>query len=263
MVLPQVPIAGLTEAAPGPMNGPIGPSNIDLFGGTDGLVAQHIANGDMNGYIRLVAHSPANGESAVIEGTWIKDPSSIPGFIAGVEGAAKGTQFAVPGIDDAIGISSTNAISGVQTYTIAFSRGNYVFVTLVDSLKGSLGEASAISVASAQAAAVSGMATTGGASSTAYRTCEIFGAVLLAALILGGLVIAIRRSSGPKDKVARGSGAVIWAAPIASTPSTIGWHQIGKGFNNESYWDGRSWTANRQWRPGVGWTESPLNQTSS
>ncbi len=267
-VLTQVPIPGLIQTTPGPTNGPIGPSNISFFGGNDGAVAQLIASGGMSGYVRAFVHTPPNGQVVVIEADWVKDQSNIPAILAGVEATAKGPRFDVPGIVDATGFETTSSATTTPQYIVVFSRGNYVFLTLAESADGSLGKSSAVSVASAQAAAVPGTpaeAGTGSGSSNAYKSGEIFGAVLVAVAIIGGLIIAIRKSAGSKKKSVAlpASGSVIWPAPITSTPLQVGWHQSGQHFNEQLYWDGRAWTASRQWRVGVGWTESPLTQPTT
>jgi hypothetical protein len=267
-VLTQVPIPGLTTTAPGPTNGPIGPSNISFFGGKAGVVAQQIASGGLIGYVRAFTHDPPNGQAVVIEGDWVRDQSNIPAILAGIEGGAKGPRFKVPGIVDAIGFETTSATTTETQYAVAFARGNYLFLTLAESADGSIGKSSAVSVAAAQAATIPGVPTAAGtgssSSNTYYRAGEIFGVVLLAVAIIGGLVIAIRKSAGAKNTVAPPppvSGT--WPAPNASTPVRVGWHQTGQNFNEQFYWDGGAWTASRQWRAGAGWTESPLTQPSS
>ena len=222
----------------------------------------------MVGYVRAFIHDPPNGQAVVIEGDWVKNQSNIPAILAGVEGGAKGPRFDVPGIVDAIGVQTTSSNTTETQYTVAFSRGHDVFLTLAESTDGSLGKSSAVSVASAQAAAVPGTpiaAGTGSSGSNAYyKAGEIFGAIVLAAAIIGGVVIAIRKSARDKNTVAPpASVSGSWPAPNASTPLQVGWHQTGQGFNEQFYWDGRAWTASRQWSVGAGWTESPLTQPSS
>ena len=120
-VLTQVPIPGLTPTAPGPTNGPIGPSNISFFGGKAGVVAQQIASGGLIGYVRAFTHDPPNGQAVVIEGDWVRDQSNIPAILAGIEGGAKGPRFNVPGIVDAIGFETTSATTTETQYAVAFA----------------------------------------------------------------------------------------------------------------------------------------------
>ena len=268
-VLAQVPVPGLVAAAPGPTNGPIGPSNIGLFGGEGGAIEQHIASGDMTGYVRLFAANPPNGQAVVIAAIWVKDPNDIPGFLAGVEGSATGPRFSVPGIVDAIGFQTTSTTAtGVpsQNYVVAFSRGNLAFVTLVGSVNGSLGKSSAVSVASAQAAAVPGAPVAAGSvssTSTAYRAGEIFGAVLIAVAVFGAMAVVIRKSVGSKQRVTPAAVPAAWFPPNTTNQSLqVGWHQTGQSFNEQFYWDGQAWTATRRWTAGVGWSEIPLSRTT-
>jgi hypothetical protein len=266
-VLAQVPIPGLAPTTPGPTNGPIGPSNISFFGGKDGIFAQQIASGGIIGYIRAFTHVPPNGQAVVIEGDWVKDKRNIPQVLAGIEGGAKGPRFNVPGVVDAIGFETTSATTTEIQYVVAFSRGNYVFLTLAESADGSIGKSSAVSVAKAQAATIPGAPTAPGAgsgtSNAYYRAGEILGVAVLALAIVAGVVIAIRKSGGGKTTVANSVPAPgPWPVTNASAHLGAGWHQTGQNFNEQFYWDGHAWTGSRQWRPGVGWTESPLTQST-
>lgn len=267
-VLAQVPVPGMIPTAPGPTNGPIGPSNIGSFGGSQGAYAEAIASGDVVGYIRAFAHDPANGQAVVIEGDWVKDQSTIPTVLAGVEGAAKGPRFSVPGLVDAIGFETTSPAAPGTQYVVAFARGNYVFLTLAGSTDGSLGKSVAVSVASAQAAVLPGAPTaaaTGWFSGNAsYEAGEVLGAVLLAAAVIATALIAVRKLRGGNKRTTPTPAATsaAWSVRYAVTPMAVGWHQTGTDYNEQFYWDGGAWTASRHWRAGSGWTEIPLLQTS-
>jgi hypothetical protein len=267
-VLTQIPILGLIPTTPGPTNGPIDSSNIGYFGGKGGIVEQELASGDLVGYIRAFTHNPPNGQAVVIEGDWVKDQSNIPEVLAGVEGAAKGPRFSVPGIADAIGFETTSPTSTAIQYAVACSSGNYVFIALAESTDGSLGKNSAVAVAAAQAAAVPGApaaaASGTGTSNTYYKAGEVLGGVFLVVAILGGVTVAIRKSSnGTQTATPAPSASRTWPSPGASTTLQVGWHQVGQNFNEQFYWDGRGWAASRQWRAGLGWTESSITQPTS
>lgn len=65
---------------------------------------------------------------------------------------------------------------------------------------------------------------------------------------------------GPQNRLQSAGGVDQQQVHIPPPPSTAqepGWYQVGSNNNDQAYWDGRGWTARRQWG-GAGWNDVPL-----
>jgi len=154
---------GLVAAAPGPFNGTLTPSNLDVITGSSGpgenALAQDLTGGNLSAYVRTWIHQPADGDAVVITAYQFAHALDESTFLAGVDNSmqdrAGAVAFAAPGIPGAIGSETHASTSGTNLteYAVVFQRGNLVFQVEVASSSGDLTSADAVSVASQQFAA--------------------------------------------------------------------------------------------------------------
>jgi hypothetical protein len=271
VVLSQLPLPDYQANPAGATNGPITESNISEFGPDSGIIEQHIASGDITGYVRSWDQQPPNGNAVVILAITFSNPSGIPSFLAGFDQAANShyvSQFPVPGIENATGYkTTTTSQSGVAetVYVVDFAKGNSAFLVEGATQSGPLSQNNVTTVASEQWSAAPGSAVTSRTSpfsSTEYRLGEVLFYVVVAALVIWLISFLVRRR---KHVVTRSTTP--WAAPSQNitapspsfaSPLEVGWHAAGPNPNEQAYWDSRAWTATRRWTAGRGWSEVPL-----
>ncbi|HTU38281.1 MAG TPA: hypothetical protein VMF35_09695 [Acidimicrobiales bacterium] len=274
IVLAQLPIAGYVADPSSALNGPITSSNASLFGSAAATIEEHLTNGDMTGYIRAWTHQPPNGTGVVILATSLSDPAGLPQFLAGFDHGASqahGTAFSVPQIPNATGYTvrvTTAAGVPMTTHLVDFAKGNVAFVAEVTAQSGALTDSDAINVATAQAAAAPGepvasRTTSSSTNSVAYEAGRVFVWVVLGAIVVWLISFLIRRNKRRRagapslNRDGATPASTVFAPPVVAfrTPPEVGWHQLGKNPNEQTYWDGQGWTLTRRWTVGRGWSE--------
>lgn len=256
---------GMVATAPGADNGPINPANLQLLGMSPALastLSQHIANGDVSGYIRLWSRQPPNGDAVVISAFQYSNPAGATAMLAGENFsliAKPGvTTFAVPGIAGASGYTvptATSSGTSVSGHFVFFNVGGTSVQVIVVSQSGDLTVADAVTLANRQAANTP--ASSSGSSSPAYRAGEIFAAVAAGLVIVWAIMAVIRRSR--KSAPSAGAPAPVVAAPSGprfdnngyprppreGTP--IGWTMNPTNMNEQFFWNGSEWAGRRRW----------------
>ncbi len=260
VLLRQLRLGGYVAAPPGRANGPINQTNVDIFGGTSGVVANELATGNFGAAIRLWTHEPRNGTSVVIAAFWFRDASAIPSFRSGVASVEGSNGFAVAGVPGAVGYdSSALAILGAaaQVYTIIFSKGNWAFVVSAVATPPALTARDVTAIATDQYRAAPATHASS-ASHLAYRLGEVIGAFLLAGLAIAFVATIAQRRNRPTLTTPAApeyvlAGSFPFYPPLVRE---VGWHPVDRKPNEQAYWDGHAWTAQRFWT-GRDWAEFP------
>jgi hypothetical protein len=274
-------LPGFVANPTGPTNGPINQSNLKYFGTTAAdrsEIASQIADGNMRGYIRTWVREPLNGDVVIITAIWFDQPAQLGAFIEGATAGAQqqgGVAFAVPGISGASGYSLST--TSTPEFIVTFRKGNTAFEVAAVSGGHDLTSADAISVAARQAADISGAARAPrapapGSGSVTDDAGEGVGGVLVTALLVIGVIAVLRRrrsrrasvSHEPPEKATEISQVTSATSPFpVPTPPVHtpplqepGWHPVESDPNEQSYWDGQSWTARVHW-DGATWVDVP------
>lgn len=250
-------LPGFIPATPGVTNGPITANSLRLLlgGNSDPAIAQDLADGEMQGYVRAWTPQPANGDGVIIEIFRFADGGQVFSFLsgvdAGVEHVAGPSDFNVPGVTGALGFTLQPASSPfhIPEYAVTFGKGDFAIDVLVASVTRSLSRADAILVATKQADAIEGSPPTA-SSFGAYQFGEVFGGLLVIVVIVGIVVIVVQRSRQTARALAASPGK--YPPPPTAGPREPGWYSVGSNPNEQAYWDGTAWTGRRLWS-GSGW----------
>ncbi len=278
-------LPGLVAEAPGPYNGPIDESNVDLLHlntTQKSEFEQSIASGEVHAYLRVWTAEPPNGNGVLIAAFQFANPVEMTAFQSGFEGAVASspgvTRFDAPGVPGGAGfaLATTTALGGHGVnYVVGFAKGSSAFEVFTVNGNGALNSTDAVTVAQRQWAAVPNAAPA--TTTSAYRIGGIMGAVLLIVLLVGLIVILVQRRKKPagptpvvdlahlppppnnRQLVAVGTrGARTFAPPspyIAGYgPNEPGWVTDRSQIEQQVYWDGQAWTARRSYRSGE-WVE--------
>jgi hypothetical protein len=111
-----------------------------------------------------------------------------------------------------------------------------------------------------------------GFNQTEYDIAKVLAKMSLAADILTWVLFLVfafsdwPALSGPRTRVHQYAGDTGTPVPPAQAPISLppprtqdpGWYQVGATNNDQGYWDGRDWTAQRRWE-GAGWTDVPVS----
>ena len=227
-------LPGFVLSAPGPKNGPVDQSNLNLFGGNghvSATLAQDLADGDASGEYRFWVHQPLNGDGVVISAFQFNSAKKVEEFLgdidAGYQRVAAGT-FPVPALVGAFGYSAHVSASGSPStaYVVTFAKGGIAFEVQVITASGDLTNTDAVSLATKQAVNAPGAfqnPNVPAGTSDSRRTAEIVGLSLIAVLLIViATLVASRdgrrrrrptnssrtaRRSGSRQRSRRSSGA--------------------------------------------------------
>jgi len=284
-------LPGFVVSPPGPKNGPVDQSNLNLFGG-DGdanvSLAPELADGDVSGLYRFWVHQPLNGDGIVISAFQFKSAGKAARYLGDLDAGyslVSAATFAVPALSGASGYIANVSASGspATAYVVTFAKGGTTFEVQVITAGGDLTSTDAVSLATAQSAAAPGApqdAIVPPVTHGSDRNAVIVGSVALAVIVVAiALLVAprnrrrrISRRSGTSRRSGRPSGTrmasapgVVPAVPVVSTPRAeptmppastreVGWHLDPEHLSEQAYWDGQSWTARRRWS-GTAWVQ--------
>ncbi len=157
-------LPGFVASPPGPKNGPVDQSNLNLFGGdgdANASLAPELADGDVNGLYRFWVHQPLNGDGIVISAFQFKSPRQAASYLGDLDAGyslVSAATFAVPALSGASGYIANVSASGspATAYVVTFAKGGVAFEVQVITASGDLTSTDAVSLATAQSAAVPG-----------------------------------------------------------------------------------------------------------
>ena len=259
-LLSGLPLSGYVLAPPGPQNGPVIQSIVDLFGASSGPVTQALARTDVSTAVRVWTQTPANGTTILASAFQFANTSAAGAFRSRVARTQRGSKFPVTflGHEEAFGRETAASVNGTptETYLVCFSiaKSTAVIVVIMVATTPAFTIADASLVANKQWAAAAAYYSPGGVisiplpgrvstSSVVKKVAEVAGVVLVIVLILGITVALTRRQN-----------TQVWRAPAeVSGPLEAGWYPAPEGAG-QAYWDGQAWTRRRFWT-GTGWTE--------
>ena len=285
-------LPGFVASPPGPKNGPVDQSNLNLFGGdgdANASLAPELADGDVNGLYRFWVHQPLNGDGIVISAFQFKSPRQAASYLGDLDAGyslVSAATFAVPALSGASGYIANVSASGspATAYVVTFAKGGVAFEVQVITASGDLTSTDAVSLATAQSAAVPGApqdAIVPPVTHGSDRNAVIIGLAVLAIIVVVAIALLVaprsrrrRRSrrSGTSRRTGRPSGArmpsapgVVPAVPVVPAPRAepaataaptreVGWHVDPEHLSEQVYWDGQSWTARRRWS-GTAWVQ--------
>ena len=281
-VVVSATLPGFMASAPGPKNGPVNSSNLDLFGGDSAAykaLARDLADGDASGEFRFWVHQPPDGDGIVISAFQFKSAQQVGAFLGALDSGyqhVSGGRFAVPAVTGASGYTAQVSASGnsSKAYIVTFGKGGIAFEVQVITAAGGLNSADAVSVATQQAANTPGapQAPTAVVSTNApssHRTEEIVGLALLFVLVAGLILFVAPRPRRRRDARIPSFSPPVYVIPAMRSPAPrspvppreVGWHTDPEHLSEQGYWDGESWIARRRWS-GTAWAEVPIDTSS-
>ncbi len=219
-------LPGFVLSAPGPKNGPVDQSNLNLFGGAGDVsatLAQDLADGDASGEYRFWVHQPLNGDGVVISAFQFRSAKEGEEFLgdidAGYRLVSDGT-FPVLVPVGASGYTARVSASGFPStaYIVTFAKGGIAFEVQVITASGDLTDADAVSLATKQAADAPGRPQDAivppvVGTSDPHRRAEIVALSVIAVIVIAVAVFVAtrdrsrRRRRGRPNRSDRSNGA--------------------------------------------------------
>ncbi len=225
-------LPGFAVEAPGPTNGPIDESNLKYLGmsaSAASSMGKQIANGNVSGFIRTWAHSPANGDGVIISAFWFQKAIDLSEFAGGEANGAQresGVPFTLPGVPGALGYSIEEA--NTQVFVVLFTTDETAFQVDVINATHDLTSSDAASLARQQLANIPGSVPTPGVTPSPGAVQSPGSAQSPGAT----------RSSGttPSSSAAKGRGVLHTpvAGPSPSAPQTFGAVPVAAGASQSS-----------------------------
>lgn len=268
-------LPGMVAAAPGADNGPATGANLQLLGMSPAAAStlqEHINDGDVAGYIRLWSRKPPNGDAVLDSAFQFQNAEAADAWLAGENSSLRsepgvmGTNvLGIPGASEYTVPTTTSSGTPFKTYLVFFNKGDISFQVGVGTSSGDLTYSDAIALANSQAANAPASSNTNSSSSDSsslpYRAGEIFGAVIVALVILWVISALIRRSR--RKNPATGSALSVGSRPVVgayppppSGATEPGWIASRTNMNEQFFWNGKEWAGRRHWRAaGAGWVQ--------
>ena len=159
-------LPGFVLSTPGPKNGPVSQSNVNLFGGdgeVSAVLSRALADGDASGEYRFWVHQPLDGDGVVISAFRFKSAKQVEEFLGELDAAYRGVAgatFPVSALPGASGYTAHVSASGSPStaFVVTFAQGGIAFEVQVITASGDLTSADAVALASKQAASAPGPA---------------------------------------------------------------------------------------------------------
>lgn len=215
-------LPSLVVSPPGIRNGPITESNLNLVtgessGAAETQFAQLLASGNVNGYIRVWGHQPANGDAVVISAFQFQDPTQAASLVSGENGSlAQQTgvsPLATPNVPGATGYLVHTSVSGspITEYVVVFEKGSTDIQLAVLTESGDVTTADVTALASQQWANIPTLTDW----TPIVRLISLVGVLLLSLSIV---LVARKRRYSPVFTARRQgvAGASPWAPPLTS-----------------------------------------------